>query len=129
MKKIILNEQQDKEIREIIKENLKEFIDPNGGTLQLKYSTPKTPNTPNEIGNTIVKAAKAAEKIPNNSNINNSVSITADPDNDNKQQDITINGDNKVMESFIISNKQLDEIRLKKLKENSKLVTVEKFLR
>lgn len=131
MNRIKLSEQQDKELRQIIKENLSEMLDPNGGQMQLKYVTPNTPNTPGEIGNAIVKATKAAKKVPSNSNIDNSVSITADPDNDNKKQDITVSGDNKnsTFESFIISKKQLDEIRLMKLKENSKIVTVENFLK
>jgi len=130
MKKIKISEQQDKEIRNIIKENLEEVLDPNGGSLSLHYNTPgnTTPKTAGQIGNAIVAATKAAEKVPNNSNINNDVSINADPDNDNKQQTITVGGDSK-LESVIISKKQLDEIRLRKLKENSKLVTIEKFLR
>lgn len=126
MKNIKINEEQDKEIRKLIRENL----DPNGGALSLHYSTPgnKTPKTPGEIGNAVVNATKAAEKIPNNSNINNDVSINADPDNDNKQQTITVGGDAK-LESIIISKKQLDEIRLKKLKENSEVVKIKNFLK
>ena len=126
MKNIKINEEQDKEIRKLIKENL----DPNGGGLSLHYNTPgnKTPNTPGEIGNAVVNATKAAEKVPNNSNISNDVSINADPDNDNKQQTITIGGDAK-LESVIISKKQLDEIRLKKLKENSEVVKIKNFLK
>ena len=125
MKQIKISEQQDREIRK----RINEFLDPNGGSLQLKYSTPKTPKTAGEIGNTIVQATRAAEKVPSNSNIDNSVSITADPDNDNKQQQITVSGDNHVSESFIISMKQLNEMRLKKLKENSQVVKIEKFLK
>lgn len=125
MKNIKINKEQDKEIRKLIKENL----DPNGG-LSLHYNTPgnKTPHTPGEIGTAVVNATKAAEKIPNNSNINNDVSINADPDNDNKQQTITVGGDNKY-ESVIISKKQLDEIRLRKLKENSEVVKIKNFLK
>lgn len=126
MKNIKINEKQDKEIRKLIKENL----DPNGGALSLHYSTPgnKTPHTPGEIGTAVVNATKAAEKVPTNSNINNDVSINADPDNDNKQQTITVGSDNK-FESVIISKKQLDEIRLKKLKENSEVVKIKNFLK
>jgi len=124
MKNIKINEEQDKEIRKLIKENL----DPNGGSLSLHYNTPKTPSTPGEIGNAVVNATKAAEKIPNNSNVSNDVSINADPDNDNKQQTITVGGDTK-FESVIISKKQLDEIRLRKLKENSEVVKIKNFLK
>ena len=126
MKNIKINEEQDREIRKLIKENL----DPNGGALSLHYSTPgnKTPKTAGEIGTAVVNATKAAEKVPTNSNINNDVSINADPDNDNKQQTITVGGDNK-FESIIISKKQLDEIRLKKLKENSEVVKIKNFLK
>ncbi|MBQ3945652.1 MAG: hypothetical protein II670_08605 [Alphaproteobacteria bacterium] len=126
MKNIKINEKQDKEIRKLIKENL----DPNGGGLSLHYSIPgnKTPRTPGEIGSAVVNATKAAEKVPTNSNISNDVSINADPDNDNKQQTITVGGDTK-FESVIISKKQLDEIRLKKLKENSEVVKIKNFLK
>lgn len=125
MKQIKISEQQDLEIRN----RINEFLDPNGGSLQLNYKTPTTPKTPGEIGTTIVNATKAAEKVAPNSNVDNSVSITADPDNDNKQQQITVSGDNNVSESFIISMKQLNEMRLKKLKENSQVVKIEKFLK
>lgn len=130
MKKIKISEQQDKEIRNIIKENLEEVLDPNGGSLSLHYNTPgnTTPNTAGQIGNTAVAAAKAAKNVSGNPNINNAVSFTADPDNDKKPQTITVSGNSK-LESVIISKKQLDEIRLRKLKENSKLVTIENFLR
>jgi hypothetical protein len=126
MKNIKINEEQDKEIRKLIRENL----DPNGGSLSLHYNTPgnKTPKTPGEIGNAVVNASKAAEKMPNNSNVSNDVSINADPDNDNKQQTITVGGDAK-LESIIISKKQLDEIRLRKLKENSEVVKIKNFLK
>jgi hypothetical protein len=124
MKNIKINEKQDKEIRKLIKENL----DPNGGSLSLHYNTQKTPNTPGEIGNAVVNATKAAEKLPSNPNISNDVSINADPDGDNKQQTITVGNDNK-NESIIISKKQLDEIRLKKLKENSDVVKIKNFLK
>ena len=125
MKQIKISEEQDREI----KNKINEFLDPNGGSLQLKYSTPTTPKTPGEIGSTIVNATKAAERVPSNPNIDNSVSITADPDNDNKQQQITVSGDNNVSESVIITMKQLNEMRLRKLKENSDIVKIDKFLK
>ena len=124
MRNIKIDEKQDKEIRKMIKESL----DPNGGKLSLHYNTNTTPNTPGEIGNEIVNASKAAEKVPTNSSIDNSVTISADPDNDNKKQNITVSGDG-VAESVIISKGQLDEIRLKNLKENSEVVKIKDFLK
>lgn len=127
MKKIKLSEQQDKEIRNLIKENL----DPNGGQLSLKYTPAggQTPNTPGAIGQAVVNASKASEKVANNSNVSNDVSVEADPDHDNKKQTITVGGDNNISESFIISMKQLNEMRLKKLKENSEKVKIKDFLK
>lgn len=124
MRNIKIDEKQDKEIRKLIKESL----DPNGGKLSLHYSTNTTPNTPGEIGNEIVNASKAAEKVPTNSSIDNSVTISADPDGDNKKQNITVSGDG-VAESVIISKGQLDEIRLKNLKEHSEVIKIKDFLK
>jgi hypothetical protein len=126
MKCIKISEKQDREIKNLIKETL----DSNGGQLSLKYTPAggRKPRTPGEIGNAVVAAAKAGEKVSNNTNINTDVSITADPDGDKKSQEITVGNDNQVTESFIISMEQLNEMRLKKLKENSEIVKIDKFL-
>lgn len=127
MKQIKISEQQDKEIRNFIKENL----DPNGGQLSLKYTPAggKTPNTPGEIGNAVVNATKASEKVASNSNISPDVSIDADPDHDSKKQSITVGNDTGLNESFIITMKQLNEMRLRKMKANSELVKIEQVLK
>ena len=124
MRNIKIDEHQDKEIKKLVKESL----DPNGGKLSLHYNTNTTPKTPGEIGTAIVDASKAADKIPANGAIENSVTISADPDHDNRKQDITVNGDN-IAESVIISKGQLDEIRLKNLKEHSEVVKIKDFLK
>lgn len=127
MKQIKISEQQDREIRN----RINEFLDPNGGQLSLKYTPAggQTPNTPGAIGQAVVNASKASEKVASNSNVSNDVSVEADPDHDNKKQTITVGSDSNIQESFIISMKQLNEMRLKKLKENSQVVKIEKFLK
>lgn len=131
MKQIKISEQQDKEIRNLIKENI---LNVNAGAgvdgkeVEPVVSTnePVKPQqaipvltqldqkvaTPLGIDNTQVKVKNTPTELPK------TVSMTT-PDSAGEVQN----------ESFIITMKQLNEMRLKKLKENSQKVKVKDFLK
>lgn len=125
--KIKISEEQNLEIQEAIKEAL----NPNGGKLSLKYNAPngQSLSTPGAIGSAVMNASRAAKSIPKGGIIDNNVSITADTDGDGTSKEITVGGDKKTNESFVMNIKQLNEIRLRKLKENSEVVKINKFLK
>lgn len=134
MKKIKISEQQDKEIRNLIKENMLNVntaVDggvktPDGGSAKIDYTSGNQNDSPQTQ---LTKAANVQDKMKVNG-VNTPVE-TEIKVNGNQERSVTVGDkvtENK-RESIIITKKQLDEIRLRKLKENSKLVTIEKFLR
>lgn len=134
MKKIILSEQQDKEIRSLIKESLaaNTALDggiktPDGGSTKIDYQSGNPSESPATTLNKMATLPPSTstlqgKKVPVETEMNvngttRSVTLGAPTDNPTK------------VESIIISKKQLDEIRLKRLKENSYVVKIKNFLK
>ncbi len=97
-----------------------------GGSAKIDY----TSGNQNDSAQT--QLAKAAN-VQDNMKVNgvNTPVETEIKVNGNQERSVTIGDkvtENKC-ESFIISKKQLDEIRLKKLKENSEVVKIKNFLK
>lgn len=124
MNKIKLSEEQNMMIQNIVNEMLN-----NNTNLSYKYDNPNgTPKNAGDIGKAAIDASKKLETTPKNPMVNNKVSFSADPDNDGKQQQITI-GSDSTNESILITKKQLNEARLKKMKENTKVVKLKNLFR
>ena len=133
MRNIKINERQDKEIRELIKEGLN--LNPAANLSQLQGAIGNNSNAEATIGvdfndkvsniDRLDIAEKGASAI--NTPVSTELSTPQNP-----ELDVKIEPDKKkttVGESFIISKSQLDEIRLKNLKENSEVVKIKDFLK
>lgn len=128
MKKIIISEQQDKEIHKIIKEML---------------DTNTNSNTNNPAGNLTIGLRGGDDDISlekNTQNTINAVSNTPSAQNllnNGATMDVegTVGGKKveanfqTTNESYIINKKQLNEIRLKKIKSNSELIKLKDFIK
>lgn len=128
MKQIKISEQQDREIRNRINENLNinAGVGIDGKQVQPVLTTNEPVKDDSQIMNTLKGLDTEASKLgidqtqvkaPNAGKPAKTVSMT------------TPDSGNEVKESFIISMKQLNEMRLRKLKENSQVVKIEKFLK
>lgn len=135
MRNIKINEEQDKGIRNIINEFLQ--TNPNAGAnlgqLQTAVgnSSKAKPTMGIEFADNVSNnerlnmAAKGAQATKGE--IHTELKTPGDP-----ETDVTVEPKAKntvTAESVIISKKQLDEIRLKKLKENSEVVKIKNFLK
>ena len=135
MKNIKINEEQDKEIRKVINEFLNSnsinktpdggVKTPDGGTAKIDY----TSNNPNDPAETqLNKAANVQNKFKVNGQ---PTSVETELNVGGTDRSVTIGNPVKesIIKSAIITKKQLDEIRLKKLKENSEVVKIKNFLK
>lgn len=128
MKKIIISEQQNKEIHKIIKEMLDTNTNSNNNnpagnlTIGLRggdddISLEK--NTQNTI-NTVSKTPGAQNLL------NNGATMDVEGTVGGKKVEANFQTTN---ESYIINKKQLNEIRLKKIKSNSELIKMKDFIK
>lgn len=129
MKKIIISEQQNKEIHKIIKEMLDTNTNSNNNnnpagnlTIGLRggdddISLEK--NTQNTI-NTVSKTPGAQNLL------NNGATMDVEGTVGGKKVEANFQTTN---ESYIINKKQLNEIRLKKIKSNSELIKLKDFIK
>lgn len=135
MKNIKINEEQDKEIRKVINEFLNSnpinktpdggVKTPDGGTAKIDF-TSGNPNDPAETQ--LNKAANVQDKFKVNGQ---PTSVETELNVGGTDRSVTIGNPVKenIIKSAIITKKQLDEIRLKKLKENSEVVKIKNFLK
>ncbi len=134
MRNIKINEEQDKEIRNLIKENMlnaNTAVDggvktPDGGSAKIDYTSGNQNDSPQTQ---LTKAANVQDNMKVNG-VNTPVE-TEIKVNGNQERSVTVGDkvtENK-RESIIISKKQLDEIRLKKLKENSEVVKIKNLIK
>lgn len=128
MKKIIISEQQNKEIHKIIKEML---------------DTNTNSNTNNPAGNLTIGLRGGDDDISLDKNTQNTINaVSKSPSaqnllNNGATMDVegTVGGKKveanfqTTNESYIINKKQLNEIRLKKLKSNSELIKKKDFIK
>lgn len=128
MKNIKINEEQDKKIRNIINEslNVNAGVGIDGKPVQPVLTTNEPVKDDSQIMTTLKGLDTEASKLgidqtqvkaPNGGKPTKTVSM------------LTPDSSNEVKESFVISKGQLDEIRLKKLKENSEVVKIKNFLK
>lgn len=133
MKQIKISEQQDREIRNKINEMLNANPSANIGQLQaaIGNNSNAKPTMSIEFGDNVSNterlnlASRGAQTTKGE--VHTELKTPGDP-----ETDVTIEPKAKsgiTSESFIISMKQLNEMRLKKLKENSQVVKIEKFLK
>lgn len=126
MRKIKISEQQDRYIQHILSES---GLNPNANTNQGKNGvkvpggtvttdfTPDKPVSPEQQLNMTASASKTTKV--------NGVDTPT-------ETEMKINGEEKtvtVQESFLITKKQLDEVKLKNMKNGSQVIKVKNFLR
>ena len=128
MKQIKISEQQDREIRNRINENLNinAGVGIDGKQVQPVLTTNEPVKDDSQIMNTLKGLDTEASKLgidqtqvkaPNAGKPAKTVSM------------LTPDSSNEVKESFVISMKQLNEMRLKKMKANSDVVKINEFLK
>jgi hypothetical protein len=133
MRNIKINEKQDKEIRKIIKENMlntNTALDggvktSDGGSAKIDYTSGNQNDSPQTQ---LTKAANVQDKMKVNG-VNTPVETELNVGGTDRSVTVGDKVTENKCESFIISKKQLDEIRLKKLKENSEVVKIKNFLK
>ena len=134
MKNIKINEEQDKKIRSVIKENIASntALDggvktPDGGSTKIDYQS----GNPNEAPAATLN--KMATLPPSTSTLQGKkVPVETEMNVNGTTRSVTLGtptNNSTTSESIIISKGQLDEIRLKKLKENSEVVKIKDFLK
>lgn len=129
MKQIKISEEQNKEIKKLIKEelNVNAGVGSDGKPVKPVLTTnepvrddsqilPTLKSLDNEAGKMGIDSTQV--KAPNGTKPNKTISMST-PDNASEIKN----------ESFIITMKQLNEMRLKKIKENSDVVKIKNFIK
>lgn len=128
MKQIKISEQQDRQIRNIIIEGLN--INAGVGMSGKPIQPVVTANEPVKDDSQIIKTLNGLDTEANKLGIDKTQVKALNGGKPLKTVSmVTPDSSNEVKESFIISMKQLNEMRLKKLKENSQVVKIENFLK
>lgn len=123
MKRIKLDESQKDEVMNILSEMVSEDLDPNNDiTINKTNLTPSEKINPVAALDGVDKVAKTHGIDTNNPNVHTSVTAKVG----GTEKEITTS---PIKESIVINKKQLDEVRLKKLKHGSELLKVKDFVK
>lgn len=127
MKKIILSEEQDK----LIQNKLNEMLNPNlGNNFSLNANVTKKDGQP-VSSNEIPQLLNSMDKAQDQTGLTTNAKVNIGNDGDTETLSLSSNNPSRttIKESILITKKQLNEARLKKLKSNSQVIKVENFLK
>lgn len=128
MNTIIISEEQDRLIRQSLYEDVSEILDINAGignTSGINYNITPTKG----VNKTLLPIEQAVNKttVTDLMNKSNTNSVSTDGTVGDTKGKFTVTKD-EVKESLLLSKRQIDKYRLRKLKENSTVTTIKDFL-